>query len=471
MNLVITCSFCWKFFPITETFHHPFMDVFRYFTAWNSLWHMRKVRWPHRTISNSLAKLCPPQLTLRRLQLSASAYLTCRCRPHRRVGQVPHLMSKPATFPICQLPWQILLHYAGLNQFPHLLWGKNYIRCTGLLSSASSSSTPQSAAGDVMQEMVKLPSALPRPFPENYVPGPQFRLLVWGTLSGSLLHSGSGSLDQAPSFPRTCRLCKFLAYLTSTLDPPGSFLPDAVAAFPGPRPVLPTPGTATKSTHFLTPVAHDNAHVLLMSVDAGPGPQHHQTSPSCTDCHDSHSPASRRRCRTLPSPFHLPFQAGMARRPATDMSLSPRLRSHSSLAWQSLWGHRTSPRTTRSSPNHRCNSSCSRSSTPSPHRSSRSRSILYPPGLCPGIKDVRLLLNSSFFISGISHQFLHRSRTRMQIFSDLPLIMSCLLKQYKNSLLILSLRRHFLITQTLFLAHLSRALSLFHTSRTLLSQP
>ena len=106
----------------------------------------------------------------------------------------------------------------------------------------------------------------------------------------------------------------------------------------------------------------------------GPGPQRHHSSPSHTDPHRSHSPASRRRCRTCPSPSRRPSPAGMTRRPASDVSLSPRRRSHSSLARRSPWGRRTSPRTRRSSHNHRGCSSCSRSSTPCPCRRSRSRS-------------------------------------------------------------------------------------------------
>ena len=97
--------------------------------------------------------------------------------------------------------------------------------------------------------------------------------------------------------------------------------------------------------------------------------------------------------------------------------------------------------------------------------------FLHAPGLHPGIVVyIRSLPNSSFFILGISHPFLHRSRTRIQIFRHLPVIMSCLLTQYANSLLTLSARRRFLIKQTLFLTPLSWALSLFSTSRTLLSQ-
>ena len=100
-------------------------EVFRCFTAWNSLWHMRRVRWPHRTISNSLVKLCLSQVTLPRCQnLSPSASLTYRRRPPWRVCRVPHLMTKPATFLICQLSWQTLLHCTGLNQFPRLLWSR-----------------------------------------------------------------------------------------------------------------------------------------------------------------------------------------------------------------------------------------------------------------------------------------------------------------------------------------------------------
>ena len=97
--------------------------------------------------------------------------------------------------------------------------------------------------------------------------------------------------------------------------------------------------------------------------------------------------------------------------------------------------------------------------------------VLHSPGLHPGIVvHVRSLPNSSFFILGISHQFLHRGRARMQIFSHLPMIMSCLLRQYANALLTLSARWRFLITQTIFLTPLSWAISLFRTSRTLLSQ-
>ena len=104
----------------------------------------------------------------------------------------------------------------------------------------------------------------------------------------------------------------------------------------------------------------------------GPGPQRHHTSPSHTDRHRSRSPASRRQCRTRPSPSRRPSPAGMTRRPARDVSLSPRHRSRSSLARWSPWGRPTSPRTRRSCPNHRGCSSCSTSSTPCPRRTSRS---------------------------------------------------------------------------------------------------
>ena len=64
----------------------------------------------------------------------------------------------------------------------------------------------------------------------------------------------------------------------------------------------------------------------------GPGPQRPHNSPSHTDRHRSHSPASSRRCRTRPSPCRRPSPAGMTRRPARDVSLSSRRRSHSSSA-------------------------------------------------------------------------------------------------------------------------------------------
>ena len=100
-----------------------------------------------------------------------------------------------------------------------------------------------------------------------------------------------------------------------------------------------------------------------------PGPQRHRAWPQSTASHHSHSPATRRWSRTCrPSP------AGIFRRPARDVYLSPRSRSPSSPAWRSSRGCCTSPRTRQMSHNRRSHSFCSRSSTPRHGRRPRSGS-------------------------------------------------------------------------------------------------
>ena len=105
-----------------------------------------------------------------------------------------------------------------------------------------------------------------------------------------------------------------------------------------------------------------------------PGPQRYRASPSHTDRYCSLSPASHRRSRTRPSLSRRPSPAGMTRRPARGMSLSPRRRSPSSSARRNPWGRYTSPPTRRMSPNRCGRSSCSGSCTPCPRRRSRARS-------------------------------------------------------------------------------------------------
>ena len=97
-------------------------EVFRCLPAWNSLLLMRRVRWPHRTIHNILAKPCPSQSTLpSRQQLSQMEFLTCRRRPSQRVRRVPCLMTRPVIFLLHHLSWQALLTWTGLIKFSCLL--------------------------------------------------------------------------------------------------------------------------------------------------------------------------------------------------------------------------------------------------------------------------------------------------------------------------------------------------------------
>ena len=99
-----------------------------------------------------------------------------------------------------------------------------------------------------------------------------------------------------------------------------------------------------------------------------PGPRRHCASPSSTDPHHS-------RSRTRPSLSRWLSLAGMTRRPAKDVSLSPRHSSSSPSVRRSPWGRCTSPRITRRMPlNRHSGSSCSRSSTPRPRRRPRYRS-------------------------------------------------------------------------------------------------
>ena len=93
-----------------------------------------------------------------------------------------------------------------------------------------------------------------------------------------------------------------------------------------------------------------------------------------TDTHYSLSPATSRRSRTRPSLSRWPLLNGMTRRPARDVSLSPRRHSFSSLARQSSWDRCMSPCTRRMFPNRRGRSSYSRSSTPRSSRRPRSGS-------------------------------------------------------------------------------------------------
>ena len=109
-----------------------------------------------------------------------------------------------------------------------------------------------------------------------------------------------------------------------------------------------------------------------------PGPLRHRASPQPYVSHRSCSSAShsqRRRSRDRSSLISPP-RAGMTRRLARNVSLSPRCRSPSHPALRSSRGRRTSPHTRRMSPNHRRHYSSSRSPTPTPLRrqSSHSRS-------------------------------------------------------------------------------------------------
>ena len=93
-----------------------------------------------------------------------------------------------------------------------------------------------------------------------------------------------------------------------------------------------------------------------------------------TDTHRSLSPATSRRSRTRPSLSRCPLLNAMTRRPARDVSLSPRRHSFSSSARQPSWDRRTSPCTRRMFPNRHGRSSYSRSSTPRSSRRPRLRS-------------------------------------------------------------------------------------------------
>ena len=93
-----------------------------------------------------------------------------------------------------------------------------------------------------------------------------------------------------------------------------------------------------------------------------------------TDSGHSRSPAPHRWSRTRLSLSHRPSLNGMMRRPARDVSLSPRPRSLSSSGRQSSWGPSTSPCIRQMFPNCCHRSSCSRSSTPCSSSRPRSRS-------------------------------------------------------------------------------------------------
>ena len=104
-----------------------------------------------------------------------------------------------------------------------------------------------------------------------------------------------------------------------------------------------------------------------------PGPRCHHASPHSYASRHSHFPAShsqRRRSRDRSSLSVV----GMTRRPARNVSLSPRRRSPLHPVQQSSRGRRMSPRTGQMSPNRRSRHSSSRSPTPITRRKQISRS-------------------------------------------------------------------------------------------------
>ena len=235
----------------------------RYLTVWSNLWHMKKARWPIRTINNSLARLCPPQLTCPRLlMLSLSAFLTCWRRPHWRARRVPLLMSQPATFLICQMSWQTLLHCARLNQFPRpwravreLSWlFRPPVFGLFFVNSAFCHWWPHARVGFAPFSSSKALSHLRGPRTTSQGPSSGSRC------GGKLLPDRCYALPPDPwTWPRPgCVIPPYLLPLqVPGLPPvhtgPSRTFPAAVAAFPAPRPVLPTPGPATQSILFFSP--------------------------------------------------------------------------------------------------------------------------------------------------------------------------------------------------------------------------
>ena len=132
---------------------------------------------------------------------------------------------------------------------------ENFLRRTGRLSTASSSSAPQPAAVNVTRDLVTLPSALPRSFPtfEGLEQPPRAPVPAPGL--GKLLPD---SCNVPPPDPWTWPspgpvLPPFQSPLVVPGMPPvhagaPRTFPDAVARPPGPLLVLMTPGPSAKNT-------------------------------------------------------------------------------------------------------------------------------------------------------------------------------------------------------------------------------